>query len=77
MQTNPASVMVDLRQALSWQRIGELEGELGAMDGVTRAQVSSRASRLLLVDYDPKTINSQKILGAIVRRGFDARLIGM
>jgi hypothetical protein len=77
MQTNPASVMVDLRQAPSWQRIDELESELGAMHGVTRAQVSSRASRLLLVDYDPKTINSQMILGAVVRRGFDARLIGM
>jgi hypothetical protein len=29
------------------------------------------------VDYDPETVNSQKILGAVVRRGFDARLIGM
>jgi len=77
MQTNPASVMVDLRQALCCKRIGELESELGAIDGVTRAQVSSRVSRLLLVDYDPNTINSQKILGALVRRGFDACLIGM
>lgn len=77
MQTNQASVMVDLRQALSWKRIGELESEISGMDGVTRAQVSARASRLVLVDYDPKTINSQKILGAVLRRGFDARLIGM
>lgn len=77
MHTNQASVMVDLRQALSWKRIDELESEIGGMDGVTRARVSARASRLVLVDYDPRTISSQTILGAVVRRGFDARLIGM
>lgn len=77
MQTNQANVVVDLKQVLSRKRGDELESELGGMDGVTRAQVSSRARRLVLVDYDPETINSQKILGAVVRQGFDARLIGM
>jgi hypothetical protein len=31
----------------------------------------------MLVDYDPKVTDSQRILGTVVRRGFDARLIGM
>jgi hypothetical protein len=29
------------------------------------------------VDYDPKIIGLQKIPGAVVRRGYDARPIGM
>jgi len=77
MQTNQANVVVDLRQMLDEKCIGELESELRGIDGVTRAQVSPTARRLLLVDYNPETINSQKILGAVVRHGFDARLIGM
>ena len=77
MQTNQANVVVDLRRAPSGKRIGELESELGGMKGVTRAQVSASARRLVLVDYDPQTTNSQKILGAVVRHGFDARLIGI
>ena len=77
MQTNQANVMVDLRQALSRKRGDELESELGEIRGVSRAWVSPRARRLVLVDYDPTTVNAQKILGTVVRCGFDARLIGM
>jgi hypothetical protein len=77
MQTNQANVVVDLKQAISHKRGDELESELGGIQGVSRARVSSRARRLVLVDYDPETVNSQKILGTVVRQGFDARLIGM
>ena len=44
---------------------------------MARARASLRSNRLVLVDYDPEIIDSQKILGAVVRRGYDARLIGM
>jgi hypothetical protein len=77
MQTNKANVVVDLKRTPNRDRITELESELDGMKGVTRAQAGSRSSRLVLVDYDPEVIDSQKILGAVVRQGFDARLIGM
>ncbi|BAV34200.1 hypothetical protein SCL_1909 [Sulfuricaulis limicola] len=77
MQTNKANVVVDLKQAISRRHGSELESELGGIRGVSRARVSQRARRLVLVDYDPETVNSQKILGTVVRHGFDARLIGM
>jgi copper chaperone CopZ len=77
MQTNQSNVVVDLKQAISRKHGDELESELGGIHGVSRARVSLRARRLVLVDYDPETVNSQKILGTVVRRGFDARMIGM
>jgi copper chaperone CopZ len=77
MQANNANVVVDLKRAVSRKHGGELEIELGGIRGVSRVQVSPRARRLVLVDYDPETVNSQKILGTVVRQGFDARLIGM
>jgi hypothetical protein len=77
MTTNQANVMVDLRQAPTRTACSELESELSSLNGVCRARVSARVGRLVLVDYDPKAISSQRILGVVVRRGFDARLIGM
>jgi copper chaperone CopZ len=77
MQTSQANVVVDLKQVISRKHGDELESELGGIRGVSRVQVSPRARRLVLVDYDPETVNSQKILGTVVRHGFDARLIGM
>ena len=77
MQANKANVVVDLKRVISRKHGDELASELNGIDGVSRAQVSSRSSRLVLVDFDAEIVSSQKILGAVVRRGFDARLIGM
>jgi hypothetical protein len=68
---------VDVKHALSRQSGDELIMELGKLQGVHRARVSARAPRLVLVDFDPKLTNTQKILGTVVRRGFNARLVGM
>jgi predicted O-methyltransferase YrrM len=77
MQATQANIVVDVKQALSRLSGDELVRELGGMQGVSRAWLSPRARRLMLVDYDPKVTDSQRILGTVVRRGFDARLIGM
>jgi copper chaperone CopZ len=77
MQANNANVVVDLKHAVSRKHGDELESEIAGIRGVSRVQVSPRARRLVLVDYDPQTVNSQMILGSVVRQGFDARLIGM
>jgi len=77
MNTANVNVVVDVKQALNREQGGALTSALGDMPGVHRAQVSAHAPRLVLVDYDPIQISTQHILGSVVRRGFDARLIGM
>jgi len=77
MPSTQVNIMVDVHQALSAKSGGELVSELGGIHGVSRAWVSPRASRLLLVDFDPKQTDTQTILGTVVGRGFDARLVGM
>ena len=77
MQATQANIVVDVKQDLSRQSGDELVSELGGTQGVSRAWLSPRARRLVLVDYDPTVINSRRILDAALRRGFDARLIGM
>lgn len=71
------NILVDVKQALSRQSGDALVNELGGLRGVTRAQVSTWAPRLVLVNFDPAQTDTQHILGTVVRRGFDARLVGM
>jgi hypothetical protein len=77
MNATKVNIVVDTRQALSPQFGDALVTELAALEGVSRAWVSPRTSRLLLVDFDAKQTGTQHILHAVERHGFDARLIGM
>ena len=77
MNTTQVNIVVDVRQALSPQSGDELVSELGGLQGISRAWVSPRTSRLLLVDFDAKQTDTQHILRSVVHRGFDARLVGM
>lgn len=77
MHVNSSNIVVDVRKALSPEYGVKLVSELIGLNGVSRAWVSPRTSRILLVDYDPSVTDTRRILGAIVRHGFDARLVGM
>lgn len=77
MLKTQASIVVDVKQALSRQSGRDLVAEIGEVQGVSWARVSESVPRLVLVDYDPKQVDTQRILGAVVRRGFDARLVDM
>lgn len=77
MKATQVNIVVDVKQALSPQSGNALVSELGGLQGVSRAWVSPRTPRLVLVDFDAKQTDTQHILHAVVRRGFDARLVGM
>lgn len=77
MNTPQVNIMVDVRQPVSPQAGDALVSALGALQGVSRAWLSPRTSRLVLVDFDARQTDTQHILHAVVRRGFDARLVGM
>lgn len=71
------NIMVDVKQSLTRESGESLVEELRRLHGVSRARVSPWISRLVLVDFDPMLTNTQRIFGAVVYRGFDARLVGM
>lgn len=77
MKATQVNILVDVRQALSPQSGNELVNALGGLHGVSRAWVSPRTSRLVLVDFDAKQTDTQHILRTVVNRGYDARLVGM
>jgi len=77
MQAPRVNIVVDVRQVLNRQSGDALVSVLGAMQGVSGASVSRRVPRLVLVDFDPKRTDARTVLDTVVRRGFDARLVGM
>jgi hypothetical protein len=77
MQATQVNIVVDVKQPLSPQSGDALVGELAHLQGVSRAWISPRTSRLVLVDFDAKQTDTQHILRTVVHRGFDARLVGM
>jgi hypothetical protein len=77
MPRSEVNVIVDVRHPLKDELRDELVDAIVRLQGVHRASVSAVAPRVVLVDYDPKQIDTQRILGTVVRRGFDARLVGM
>jgi hypothetical protein len=77
MNATQVNILVDVRQALSPQSGDQLVNALGGLHGVSRAWVSPRTSRLVLVDFDAKQTDTQHILRTVVNRGYDARLVGM
>lgn len=77
MNTAQVNIMVDVRQPVSPQAGDALVSALGALRGVSRAWVSPRTSRLVLVDFDARQTDTQRILHAVVSGGFDARRVGM
>lgn len=77
MNATQVNIIVDVRQALSRQSSDALVSELGGLQGVSRAWVSPRTPRMVLVDFDAEQTGTQHILRTVVHRGFDARLVGM
>lgn len=77
MSRSEVNVIVDVRHPLKDTLRDELLGAIVRLQGVHRASVSVSTPRAMLVDYDPKQVDTQRILGTVVRRGIDARLVGM
>jgi hypothetical protein len=50
---------------------------IAAQPGVSRAEPSPKAKRLILVDYDPDSISAQRILRSVHDRGVAAQLVGL
>ena len=77
MSSPQVNVLVDVKHALGHPAGDALVDALSHLHGVSRAWISPRTSRLVLVDFDARQTDTQHILHAVVQRGFDACLVGM
>jgi hypothetical protein len=77
MHTHYSDVIVHLPTALDADARRRIARALENERGVTHANPSPHARRLMLVHYDPQVISALGILRSVHAQGIDARLIGM
>jgi hypothetical protein len=77
MSNRPINVILHLSGNLGAAERAGIAQAIAAQPGVSRAQPSPRAERLILVDYDPSAISAQRILGSVRQRGVTAQLVGL
>ncbi|MGF1548604.1 MAG: heavy-metal-associated domain-containing protein [Thiotrichales bacterium] len=72
-----ADIVVHIDETLDEHRLRDLEKDLGTATGIISACVHENRRHLLVVDYDPDLISSQRILHSVRHHGVHAELIGM
>jgi hypothetical protein len=71
-----ANAVVHINESLSADEIHDIEKELSGVRGVVSACAHEKTPHLLVVDYDPQSINSCDLIFFIERNGIHASLVG-
>ena len=77
MSNQQINVIVHVAGELGAAERASITQTIAAQPGVSRAQPSPKAARLILVDYDPCETSAQGILGSVRGRGVTAHLVGL
>ena len=71
-----ANAVVHINEQLSADEIHDIEKELSGIRGVVSACAHIKTPHLLVVDYDPQSIDSSDLLFFIEKNGVHASLVG-
>jgi hypothetical protein len=71
-----ANAVVHINESLSADQIHHIERKLSDVKGVVSACAHVKTPHLLVVDYDPRTLEAKQLLRYIHRSGLHAALIG-
>lgn len=71
-----ANAVVHINESLSADQIHDIERELSGVRGVVSACAHVKTPHLLVVDYDPQTLEASQLLQHFHRSGLHAALVG-
>jgi predicted nicotinamide N-methyase len=77
MKTSNANVIVYVQDSVDAEQIKQIGASVAGLVGVAQTRPGANARRVVLVDYDPRSVDSQHILGRVREQGFQATLVGM
>ena len=77
MGTKMADITLHIDENTSHTDRENLRDSLLAMNGVMAADYHDEKPHLMIVEYNPDVINSNKFLQAISNRGLHGELVGM
>lgn len=76
MPTYDANVVVHIDESLSSSELENVEKTISGINGIVSACIHEKTPHLMVVDYDPKTVNSGALLQHLKGNGLHAELIG-
>ncbi len=76
MNTYDVNVVVHIDEELSPSEIHNVEQRLSDINGIVSACAHEKTPHLLVVDYDPRTIQAGSLLQHLKSDGLHAELIG-
>jgi hypothetical protein len=71
-----ANAVVHINESLSDDQIHDIEKNLSGVKGIVSACTHIKTPHLMVVDYDPQTIDSRGLLSHFQSSGVHASLIG-
>ncbi|MEJ2454717.1 MAG: heavy-metal-associated domain-containing protein [Candidatus Thiodiazotropha sp.] len=71
-----ANAVVHINESLTAEQIHDIERELADVRGVVSACAHIKTPHLLIVDYDPRSLQASQLVKHIQRNGLHAALIG-
>lgn len=77
MNSQQVSVVLYVSGAFENDGRRDMERAVARQVGVKQTRGSTKAPRLLLIDYDPIATSAGQILDTVRSRGLNARLIGL
>lgn len=77
MKQHNANLVVHVNKSVAPDQARDLARNVITLWGVGHATMSRHANHLMLVDYDPHSVDSRGILRYIRAQGYSAQLIGM
>jgi hypothetical protein len=77
MHAGKADVTLHIDENLDAMRRQEVCQSLAGLPGVAEVKSPDRTPHLMVVEYDPLTLNSDDILRHVTCRGLHAELIGL
>jgi hypothetical protein len=74
MNPQEAKLRLHLPTGAGFHQVHEIGRHLASLGGVLRARIHSKRPRIVTVDYDPQTINGERILAVVTAAGVEARV---
>ena len=76
MATDTVKIVLHIDEELDDQSRDELQKSLIESQGIVEAHINEQRHHLMLVDYQPKMIDTNQVLKTVISKGVHAELIG-
>lgn len=77
MDIHLADVTLHVDQNLNPEELEKLESAIRQKEGVVSVHINPKKNHLVVVEYNPKTMNSTELVDILRTRGLHGELIGL